>query len=1380
MERSAAEPIGLVRVSAPGGGVVGGGLLVGERHVVTCAHVVMAALQLAKGTTARPTGAVTLDFPALGNAKTSARVVSDGWTPITEDGKGDIAVLELAGNLPHNAKVPTVRVARGTLGHRVIAYGFPRNVDSGIIATGRLLERVGPGWQWIQIGTEGPGAPIESGFSGSPVWDRDLGAVVGIIVAQDRRRWVEGGAQTAWMIPAEVLAQAWPPMYKSMKSPLLLDPALRTHWDPRARGVELEAEQGWYFTDRTTVLRELVSWLKDPPDAHTRARVVTGGMGSGKSAVLARLVTLSDPQYRLHYHFPAGSTDESAMPPDGAIDIAVRASGKTLEQLVGVIADAADVTADDPMSLVNELVHRAPLTIVIDSLSEAEQPLLVVRKLLRPLAQHGPSAGVRLLVAAGRELLGALGSGMKVIDLDENIELDDLSRYVERMLLGKDSRQKSAYRRDPDLARKVARGVAERAHPSFLIAQLAARWLANRRAVIDTSVPGWNDFPQTVDDAMDQYLSRFDDAAERRRICQFLGPLAWAEGQGLPSEVIWPTVAGALAGISCNDGDIQWLLDRAADFVVDTQTEGGPTYRLFHGALGVYLRRSETKSHSHEWIQNKMAGALLQTVPVRDGRRDWRAAHSYVKAHLVTHAMAAAEDPAFVLLDTIFVDPGFLLAADPQRLLRAVSKASGKPARLAARAFSLTVDYLRTKPPAEWSAYLEFAARRSGAYGLADRIEEDQFDRPWSVRWIKGRTEPANYVIGHHDDSVYALAMGVLEGRPVVVSGGDEGQVRVWDLVGAEPVYEPRVGHSDSVTALAVGMLETQSIIVSGSSDHTIRFWDLATGVSLPDEIIVNGAVHSLAIGTRGGRPVVVAGMSDNTVGIWDLSSHMPVRPPLLGHDNRVYAVATGTVEGRQIIVSGSRDGTVRVWDLDTGEPIGPALHDPTDSVNAIAIGVIGEQSVIVSGDDESTILIWDLDLATLASGTQPTPRRLPGWHPDAVHAVAIGTLEWGPIIVSGGWDGTVRILDPNTGWPIGQPLKQALPIRALALGHAEGRRVIAFGGDDRTVRVWNPPTGTPISDASIGEEDAVNTVAVGALGDEPVVASGADDGTIGLWNLDTGKPLETQVHSHRGAVNAVSIDTIGGQTLLASGGRDHAIKVWDLGADRPSTWQPTELGDAVNAVTIGMQSDGQPVLVTGGADTMIRIWDLTTGALIGRPFVDHTAPVNAVALATLGGRMVVVSGSDDGTVRISDLAKRKPIDRPLTSDAHKVHALAVGTLGGQPIVAAGGTHSLVNVWNLATGARLGPPLAGHEGPVNSLAIGTLKDRTVLAVGDHTGMVRVWDLNDRRKPLVEVDVGFGVRAVAFGPKSMITVGGSRLLGMQVRRIGDRSKSASRA
>ena len=66
------------------------------------------------------------------------------------------------------------------------------------------------------------------------------------------------------------------------------------HFGPRSRGVEFEAEPGWYFTGRDRVLRELTAWLGSP-SSDRRARVITGEPGSGKSAVLARLIMLADP-----------------------------------------------------------------------------------------------------------------------------------------------------------------------------------------------------------------------------------------------------------------------------------------------------------------------------------------------------------------------------------------------------------------------------------------------------------------------------------------------------------------------------------------------------------------------------------------------------------------------------------------------------------------------------------------------------------------------------------------------------------------------------------------------------------------------------------------------------------------------------------------------------------------------------------------------------------------------------------------------------------------------------------------------------------------------------------------------------------------------------
>ena len=63
----------LVRIHTKAGGVAGAGFLVGERHILTCAHVIAQALGLAEDAPGPPSSLVSLDFPQLACIRRSSR-----------------------------------------------------------------------------------------------------------------------------------------------------------------------------------------------------------------------------------------------------------------------------------------------------------------------------------------------------------------------------------------------------------------------------------------------------------------------------------------------------------------------------------------------------------------------------------------------------------------------------------------------------------------------------------------------------------------------------------------------------------------------------------------------------------------------------------------------------------------------------------------------------------------------------------------------------------------------------------------------------------------------------------------------------------------------------------------------------------------------------------------------------------------------------------------------------------------------------------------------------------------------------------------------------------------------------------------------------------
>jgi len=80
-----------------------------------------------------------------------------------------------------------------------------------------------------------------------------------------------------------------------------------------------------------------------------------------------------------------------------------------------------------------------------------------------------------------------------------------------------------------------------------------------------------------------------------------------------------------------------------------------------------------------------------------------------------------------------------------------------------------------------------------------------------------------------HPAVVAAVAVGMLDGETLVVSGAADGKVRLWDRSGLRP-SRVLAGHRAPIWGVGFGELAGVPVVVSGAGDHTVRVWDARTG----------------------------------------------------------------------------------------------------------------------------------------------------------------------------------------------------------------------------------------------------------------------------------------------------------------------------------------------------------------------------------------------------------------------------------------------------------------------------------------------------------------------------------------------------------------------
>src|SRR5262249_2274096 len=159
--------------------------------------------------------------------------------------------------------------------------------------------------------------------------------------------------------------------------------------------------------------------------------------------------------------------------------------------------------------------------------------------------------------------------------------------------------------------------------------------------------------------------------------------------------------------------------------------------------------------------------------------------------------------------------------AEPGRLLPALRATNRVESREIADVYRRAFDRLHAADPIDRMALLHLTAQQE-IPEIASRLEPS-VATAWRCRWAVCKRSTPHLVFRGHSGPVTAVDMGTVDSEPVIVSGGEDGTVRLWDARTGAQRGEPLIGHTSWVTGVAIGVVDGEPVVVSGAMDNTVR-----------------------------------------------------------------------------------------------------------------------------------------------------------------------------------------------------------------------------------------------------------------------------------------------------------------------------------------------------------------------------------------------------------------------------------------------------------------------------------------------------------------------------------------------------------------------------
>jgi len=250
---------------------------------------------------------------------------------------------------------------------------------------------------------------------------------------------------------------------------------------------------------------------------------------------------------------------------------------------------------------------------------------------------------------------------------------------------------------------------------------------------------------------------------------------------------------------------------------------------------------------------------------------------------------------------------------------------------------------------------------------------------------VYGECENLNIMSGHTGP---ILQLTFSEDGDTIFTASTDKTVGVFDTMTGQRIKRMK-GHLGMVNSVAVAR-DDRPLVVSGGDDCHVRVWDRRQRQAVHN---LNSEYQVTAVSFNNDATQVISGGLDNDIKIWDLRKAQ-LETTATGHTDTVTGLSLSP-EGSYVL-SNAMDGTARIWDVRpfcTGERCAKVFkgHVHNFEKNLLHCAWSPDGTMVSAGSSDRNVYVWEV-------ASRKILYKLPG-HLGSVNDVDFHKVE--PIIMS-------------------------------------------------------------------------------------------------------------------------------------------------------------------------------------------------------------------------------------------------------------------------------------------------------------------------------------------------------------------------------------------